>query len=455
MDFLDDKYLLSSEVALAIYHTVRRLPILDAHNHADVQEIADNENYPNVWQLFAATDHYVWSLLRKRGVPEKFITGDATPKEKWMKMAEVFPQFAGNPVYEWIHLDLKRHLETDDVLGPATGEKIWEEANQVLAKPNKRPLILLNEMKVESMCSTDDPVDLLKEHDDVNEKAKRKLIRPSWRPDKAMNIYLPSWKDYINKLEERFNMKIDSIKDVVAALKASHDYFAEHGCVASDHGIVVPYAANADEKDADAVFKKAKSGKELTCAECETYMSYIFGEVAEMDAEKNWVFQMHIGAVRDVRDCLFENLGPDCGGDVSDHNLDILTPLKIFLNRFEDRLKVALYCLDAGHQATLATMARAFGAKVNLGSAWWLNDHPIGMRRQLEFIGSIDLLSNFVGMVSDSRKLLSYGSRHEMFRRVLSDVIGSMVQMGQIPYAVAEKLAQRMCYDGPKEFFGL
>jgi glucuronate isomerase len=444
-----------SETALAIFNVINKLPIIDPHNHANVEEIANNQKYPDPWQLFAATDHYVWEMLRKRDVPEEFITGKASPEEKWMKMVAVFPEIAGNPVYEWIHLDLKRYLGIDTLLGPKTGKDIWEEGKAVLAVKSKRPQQLLETIGVEVMCSTDDPVDSLEYHEKVNKAMKKTLIRPTWRPDKAMNIHLPTWKDYIKTLGKRFNMEMKSVKDLVEALKQSHDYFAERGCIASDHGVEVPFGADVSEKDADEVFKKAMSGKELTKAEQEVFMSYIFGEVAEMDSQKDWVFQIHMGAVRDIRDKIFNTLGPDAGGDVSNHFLDYLTPLKKFLNRFDDRLKVILYCLDDNHQATLATVARAFGSKVRLGSAWWLNDHPIGMRRQLEYICAVDLFSNFAGMVSDSRKLLSYGSRFEMFRRVLSDVLGEMVDMGQMPYGIAEDLAERMAYSGPKEFFGV
>jgi glucuronate isomerase len=296
---------------------------------------------------------------------------------------------------------------------------------------------------------------LLQEHDEVNESVKRKLVRPTWRPDKAMNIFKPDWREYMTKVEERFNTKLTSVAELIAVMKLSHDYFAEHGCIASDHGVEVPLGGDATEADADAAFKKAMDGKALDAAEIEAFMSYFFGEVAEMNAEKNWVFQIHMGAVRDIRDKLFTTIGPDSGGDVASPNLEYLDALKRFLNRFDDRLKVVLYCLDPGHQHLLATVARAFGAKVNLGSAWWLNDNPIGMRRQLEYIGSVDLLYNFAGMVSDSRKLLSYGSRFEMFRRILADVLGDMVILGQMPYHIAQQLAVRMCYEGPKEFFGL
>ncbi|NOY75870.1 MAG: glucuronate isomerase [Kiritimatiellaeota bacterium] len=455
MSFLGESYLLSSKTGIRLFDSVRELPVVDAHNHANVAEIAANENYSDPWRLFAATDHYVWEVLRKRSVPEKFITGDATPEEKWMRMAEVFPQLAGNPVYEWMHLDLRRYLGIDALIGPDTGEEIWEEASRALAEDSSRPLAFLKKIGVEVMCSTDDPKDLLEEHDVVNSAAGKTLVRPTWRPDKAMNINAASWRDYLSELGARFNSSLDSLTELLDVLRFSHDYFDQRGCRASDHGLLKPYSGTASFEDADRVFKMVFDGAFPTAADAEVFKSFILGEMAEMDAEKGWVFQLHMGAVRDVRGILFESLGPDVGGDVSDHNIDILTPLVPFLNRFDDRLKVVLYCLEPGHQATLATIARAFGAKVNLGSAWWLCDNPIGMRRQLEYIGGVDLFANFAGMVSDSRKLFSYGSRFEMFRRVLSDVVGAMVERGQVPFEVAETLVERMCYSGPKEFFRL
>lgn len=455
MGFLGEDYLISNAAGMKLYEAVASLPVVDPHNHANVAEIAANKNYSDPWQLFAATDHYVWEVLRKRSVPEEYITGKAAPKEKWLKMASVFPEIAGNPVYEWIHLDLKRYLGIDELLGPETGELIWDRAAAKLAEESSRPQQLLAKIGVEVMCSTDDPVDLLEDHARTNEAAGRTLLRPTWRPDKAMNIHLSTWKDYIISLGKRFDREINCIADLITVLRISHDYFAARGCRASDHGVLKPYSGMAGETQADLIFRKTMSGEVPSSGACDTFMSYILCKVAEMDSEKGWVFQLHIGAVRDVRDRLFEKLGHDVGGDVSDHYIDILSPLKAFLNHFDDRLKVVLYCLDPGHQATLATVSRAFGGKVNLGSAWWLCDNPVGMRRQLEYICSVDLFANFAGMVSDSRKLLSYGSRFEMFRRVLCDVLGNMVERGQVPDSAALTLAERMCYSGPKAFFGI
>jgi glucuronate isomerase len=270
-----------------------------------------------------------------------------------------------------------------------------------------------------------------------------------------MNVFRPDWPEYVGRLGERVGTKLKSAADLVAALQTCHDYFADHGCVASDHGLEIPYGFDVDAEDADSVFRKAMARKNLDMDECIAFMSWVLHQVGEMDADKGWVFQLHIGAVRDVRNSLFNAIGPDAGGDLSDHTTEIVTPIREFLNRFDGRLKVVLYALDPGHQSTLAGLTRAFGKDVNLGPAWWLNDSPIGMRRQLEYIGSVDLLANYSGMVSDSRKLLSYGSRNEMFRRVLCDVLGGLVNQGQMPLRIAERLAPRLAYDRPKELFGL
>lgn len=455
MAFLDENYLLGNKTAKKIFKKIRDIPIVDPHNHANIKEIAENRNYSDPWQLFVGTDHYVWSILRKCGVPERYITGDAEPFEKWMKMAEVFPLVAGNPVYEWLHLDLKRHFGIEEILGPETGKKIWEKLSRKISLPQNSPQEILKRSKVEVMCSTDDPLDVLVLHRDVNRKFGKTLVRPTWRPDRITKITSPQWREYLTKLEKRFGIKCSSIDDLTDILKKSHDYFAEYGCVASDHGVEVPFPSKTDKNDVEKVFKKALEGEEISSYEAYIFADYLFGFMGELDSEKGWVFQLHIGAVRDTRKFLFENLGPDSGGDVSNHFLDIHPPLVSFLNRFDTRLKVVLYCLDASHQQTLATIARAFGTNVRLGAPWWFLDNPFWMKNQLQAISSIELLSCLAGMVSDSRKILSYSSRFEMFRRVLSDVLGEMVEKGQIPEDIAETIAYRVSYTNPKEFFNL
>ncbi len=456
MAFLDCNYLITRETGKKLFAAIKDLPVVDPHNHANVKEIADNQCYTDAWQLFAATDHYVWEMLRKRGVSETLITGPASPREKFLAMAKVFPEFVGNPVYEWIHLDLSRYFGVTELLSEATGETIWNAVNAKLATDAFRPQSLLaGALKVESISSTDDPVDLLEEHDRANTALGRRMIRPTWRPDKAMKIFAPGWREYIARVGQRFGFEIATLGDLMKAMRQSHDYFAAHGCLATDHGLEYPVGADCSFEEGDRIFRKALKGEALSRCEVDGYMGCFLAEAAALNAEKGWVTQLHLGAVRDVRKTLFDNLGPDVGGDISSHYLDYAPALCSFLNRFDDKLKVVLYCLDPGHQATLATIARAFGEKVRLGSAWWLCDTPVGMRRQLEYIGSVDLLMNFAGMVSDSRKLLSYGSRFEMFRRVLADVVGEMVDRGQMPEAAAVELVKKMAYDEPKRFWGL
>ncbi len=452
--FLDRKYLLSNPTAVRIYDTICDLPIIDPHNHADVAAIARNENFANAWQLFAATDHYVWEVLRKAGVPEHLITGDASDHDKFIAMANVFEEIAGNPVYEWVHLDLN-FLGIHDRLCPENAEHTWNSVNAALALDENKPLALLKRSNIEVMCSTDDPVDLLEHHAVVNEKFGRTLVRPTWRPDKALKICDRDFTSYVSKLANRFQMEIKSIDDLIEALRKSHDYFQEHGCLASDHGLTVMLSGVGCMEKANEAFLDVLNGKRIAGEAAENYMNCLFGELCEMNTKTDWVTQLHFGAVRDVRQYLYRTIGPDSGGDVSDIFQNHQPNLIQFLNRFDSRLKIVLYCLDPNHQPTLATLSRAFGAKVRLGSAWWLCDTPVGMRRQLEYIGSVDLFSAFAGMVSDSRKLLSYSSRFAMFRRVLSSVLGNMVENGQIPDFIAINLAKKMCYDGPKAFFGI
>ena len=452
--FLGEDYLLTNAVSKKIFAAIKDLPILDAHNHANVKEIAENKAYRDIWMVEAASDHYVWELMRKRGVPEKFITGDATNAEKWIALAGVFEDLAGNPTYEWIHLDLHRRFGIAKLINKESAKAIWDETLAVLARPAMRPQELLNAMKIEVMCSTDDPVDRLEFHESLAKIKGIPRILPTWRPDKSMNIFKKDFPEYIKKLEARVGKRTEDVKSLVAALRDTHEYFEKHGCRASDHGIQVPFGYLVFGTRANEIFKKRMAGKDLTPEDVRDYISYMMHQFAEMNSQSGWIMQVHLGAVRDYRTWLLDKLGPDTGGDISDHTTSIVEPLKDLLNAFDNKLKIVLYSIDPNQAPTLATITRAFGKDVNLGAAWWFNDSPVGMKRQLEYIGSVDLLANFAGMVTDSRKLVSYGSRTEMFRRVLSDVLGTMVEKGQVPEQIATKLAKNICYDNPKAMFG-
>ncbi len=451
MGFLGENYLLTNSYARILFDTIKDMPIVDPHNHADIKEIVDNTPWTDIWEVEGATDHYVWELMRKRGIPEEKITGNATNKEKWMALCEIFPEFVGNPVYEWVHLDLKHIFGIDDVISSYTAEKIWQETSRILKEDRMRPQSLLKLMNVEILSTTDDPTDDLAYHERARE-LEGVHITPTWRPDKAMNIESKGWREYVKRLGDANGRDTSTFDGFLEALSVSHQRFAEHGCVASDHGILRPVSFPVDKKDISKIFDKAVRGEKLSSQEVLSFKSYMLLTFGKMNKERGWVMQLHIGALRNYRDSLYRSLGLDSGGDISTNALDIAGNLRYFLNQFDGELKIVLYVLDPTHLPTIATIARAF-PNVSLGAAWWYNDTPFGMKIHLEYIATVDLLYNFAGMVTDSRKLLSYGSRTEMFRRVLSSVVGEWIERGQIPLKEGMRLVEEVSYYRPRKLF--
>lgn len=451
MAFLDENYLLTNPTAREIYPLVKDLPIVDAHNHSDVKEIVENRGWNDIWEVEAATDHYVWELMRRRNVPEEKITGKASNYEKWLALAEVFPKFVGNPTYEWIHLDLRRRFGIHEIISKDTAQIIWNKAKESLQSDDMKPQKLLQNMGVEIMCTTNDPAEDLYYHKLAREKVSGTKILPTWRPDRFCKVHSLNFKTFVAQLEERTNVSIAKLSDFVEALKKTHDRFDELGCVCSDHALLEPIVQRIDEKTASEIFEKALKSS-VSYEEHLKFQSFMMYKFAEMNAEKNWAMQLHIGAMRDYRVQLFERLGPDSGGDIIAGFVDVARGMKDFFNDFDGKLKIVLYCMDMNYLPVMATIARSF-ENVFLGAPWWFNDSPLGMRTHLEYIASVDLLSNFVGMVTDSRKLMSYGSRTEMFRRVLCDVVGTIMERGQIPLREAIELCLELSYSRPKEFF--
>lgn len=455
MAFLDEKYLLTTTAAVEIYDAIKALPVIDPHNHCDVKALAEDGCFEDIWDAEAATDHYVWELMRKSGVDERLITGKETSnREKWTALAGVFEWFAGNPTYEWIHLDLKRRLGIDLEINAENADAIWDAAKAKLNSPAFSQQSLILAMDIETLCSTDDPADSLEYHEKLKNSRVAGRVRPTFRPDAAMNIDKPTWNAYVERLGARWNRSISSLDDFMQSLQDAHDAMEKLGTRASDHGVIVPAGGQLDRSIAAKIFDKARAGVPLELAEIGAFKAWFLSEVAEMDAKSGWVFQLHYGCLRDVRATLANSLGADCGGDLGDHEIQLVKPLLPFLNRFDDRLKVVIYNMVPSHNATVAQLTRAFGNKVSMGSAWWLNDSYYGMKSQLELGSSIDIFANMAGMVSDSRKILSYGSRFELFRRTLAEVLGGMVDRGQMPAKVGVKLAKRLAYDRPKELFG-
>jgi glucuronate isomerase len=450
MGFMDDKYLLGNDFSIELFSHIKNLPIIDLHSHADIEEIVLNKRWNNIWEVEAATDHYVWELMRKRGVDEEKITGKAKNREKWNALAEVFPEFAGNPTYEWIHLDLKRRFKIDMHISGSTADKIWEKTKKKLKEEEMRPQNILKEMNVEILCTTDEITSDLKYHERANKEIVAPKILPTWRPDKAMKIENNFWKDFVRKLGKKTEEDTSQLSSFLKALKKTHDYFDKHNCISSDHGIQEPYSHQVEEKEANNIHKKAYQGKKLSVNEIVNYKAFLMIKFGKWNLEKGWLTQLHMGAIRDYRNKLYKMLGSDSGGDISIQNIDFAHSLKNFLNEFDGNLEIVLYCLDPSHYPTIATLARAF-PNVSIGAPWWFNDSPFGIELQLKYISTVDLLSNYAGMVSDSRKLISYGSRVEVFRRILCNVIGEMVEKGQIPEDIAKSLVINISYYRSKE----
>ncbi|WP_226042594.1 glucuronate isomerase [Natrinema sp. DC36] len=452
MSFLDEEYLLESEPAKRLYDEIRDLPILDPHSHVDVEAVAANEGWNDIWEVEGATDHYVWELMRKRGVDEENITGSASNREKWLALAEVFPEFAGNPTYEWVHLDLKRRFGIERAISAETAEDIWAETKVRLEDPSMRPRTLLREMNVEVVSSTDDPTSTLEHHRRLAVEMDDVTVRPTWRPDAAMKIEAAGWPEYVADLGAATGTSVDDFAGFLRALEVSHEYFNEHGCGASDHGLREVISRPVSERRAADVYRRVYAGETISAEAVTDFKAFVLERIGELNSETGWITQLHMGAVRDYRRSLYEKLGLDSGGDVSTQSIELTENLRYFLNRFDGDLETVLYTVDPTHYPTLATLARAY-PDVSVGAAWWFNDSPAGMEAQLERVSNVDLLANYGGMVSDSRKLISFGSRFEMFRRSLANTVGRMVERGQMPDDAASDLVERVAYDRPQELW--
>ncbi|ELZ24177.1 glucuronate isomerase [Halosimplex carlsbadense 2-9-1] len=454
MSFLDDEtYLLETDAARDLYETIEGRPILDPHNHADIVEIVENDGWSDIWEVQGATDHYVWSMMRKRGVDEELITGDASNREKWEAFAEVVPEMAANPVYEWLHLDLKRRFGIEQPVSAETADEIWTETKSQLEDDDMRPQELLREMNVEVLATTDNPTSQLEYHERAVEEVEGVDIRPTWRADPAVNVQKAGFLDFADDLADATDYDTDDFAGYLDALAATHEYFEHHGCAASDLGVLEPVSRPVSEERAAEIYAKRRAGESLSEREIGDLQAYLLEFIGELNSDAGWVSQLHIGALRDYREQLYDELGAASGGDVSMGDLNIAEGLDYYLDRFDGEGEIILYCVDPSHYPTLTTLARAY-SNVSVGPAWWFNDSPFGMDHQLDYVGSVDLLANHAGMVSDSRKLLSFDSRFEMFRRTLANVVGKKVERGQIPLDVAEDLVDHVAYERPKELYG-
>ena len=456
--FMDKNFLLSTETAEHLYHDfAAELPIIDYHCHLNPQEIFEDRQFENITQVWLGGDHYKWRLMRSAGVDERFITGDASDREKFQKWAETLGLAVGNPLYHWSHLELRSYFGYQGALNGDTAEEVWQLCNEKLKGLSARKLIVNSNVK--ALCTTDDPADKLEWHKKIaGDESFGVKVLPSFRPDKALSIEKQDYVNYLSRLGE-----IKSFEQLAAVLKERLAFFVSLGCRVSDHGLEsVPFApAAADE--VEAIFQKRLNGELPTEHEQKQFKTALLLELGREYHRLGVVMQLHFGVIRDVSRRVFRALGPDAGVD-SIGDQPSIKELAAFLGALDDTgelPKTILYSLNPNDNAALVTVMGAFQTgeavgKVQHGSAWWFNDHKTGMIEQLTTLAADGYLAGFVGMLTDSRSFLSY-ARHEYFRRILCELIGSWVENGEYPNdeKALRTIVEGVCVKNAERYFEL
>ncbi len=462
--FLDNHFLLQNRTGQTLYNEYAApLPIIDYHCHLSPQQIADDVQFENLTAAWLYGDHYKWRAMRTNGVNEQFITGSASDWEKFEQWAATVPYTLRNPLYHWTHLELQRYFGIDDILNASSAKRIYNKCTEKLHTKEYSIRNLLRRMKVQVVCTTDDPIDTLEHHQKIKEDGFEIRVLPAFRPDKAMEVSdAKAFNSYIEKLERVSNVSIFVFADFLAALKSRHDYFAGLGCCISDHGLEEIYADDFTENDVQLIFNQLRSGNNISLQQQRQFKSAMLLYFAEWDCEKSWVQQFHLGALRNNNSRAMKTLGADTGWD-SIGDFSQAKSLSIFLDKLNGKNKLAktvLYNLNPADNAVMATMIGNFNdgsvrGKMQWGSAWWFLDQKDGMTKQLNTLSNMGLLSCFIGMLTDSRSFLSY-PRHEYFRRILCNLFGEDIERGELPNDIewTGKIVQDICYHNAVNYFG-
>lgn len=467
MAFINKDFLLQGRTARRLYHEYAQPePIFDYHCHLPPRDIADNRQFKNLFELWLEGDHYKWRAMRGNGVPERVITGDAEPFEKFRAWAATVPQTLRNPLYHWTHLELKRYFGIDELLNADSAARIWKKANAQLAKPEFTTQGILKRFKVRALCTTDDPTDDLAPHRRLAGSATATQLRvfPAFRPDKALAIDQAAvFKPWLQRLGEAANVEVRNLNDFLEALRRRHDYFHAQGCRLSDHGLNHCFADFCGEREAAALFAKARRGQAVPPAEQGRFAAFMMLFFGHLDAQKGWVKQLHLGALRNTNTRLLAKLGPDTGFDsIGDFSQG--RALAAYLDKLDQENslpKTIIYNVNPSDNYLFGTMIGNFQdgsipGKIQWGSGWWFLDQKQGMEWQLNALSNLGLLSRFVGMITDSRSFMSY-PRHEYFRRVLCNLLGNDVDNGELPDddALLGSMVRNICYENARSFIAL
>ena len=463
--FMDENFLLTNKTAEKLYHGYAKdMPIFDYHCHLNPREIRDNKRYRNITEIWLGGDHYKWRAMRSNGIDEKYITGDAPDKDKFMKWAETMPKCIGNPLYHWTHLELKRFFGINELLSPQTAETIWEKCNEMLAKDEFTARGLIKRSNVKVICTTDDPADSLEDHIALaKDNTFDVKVLPAFRPDKSFNIDKAGFVEWIEKLSKVVGQDIQTFSNLKNALKQRLDFFHEVGCRVSDHALDPIVFEEGTEEEITVILQKALKGEQLTESEIKKYKTQVMVYLGKQYAHLNWTMQIHIGTIRNNSKRMMRLLGPDTGFDAT-ADYTFAEALSKFLDKLDDTdelPKTILYCLNPRDNDVLGTIIGCFQSggipgKIQVGSGWWFNDQKDGMTKQIVSLSNLGLLSLFVGMLTDSRSFLSY-TRHEYFRRILCSIIGEWVESGEAPndFELLGSMVQNICFDNAKEYFGI
>lgn len=466
VSFMSEDFLLSNETAKKLFHEYgSKMPIIDFHNHLSAKEIYENKCYNNIAEVWLGGDHYKWRAMRTFGISEELITGKGDPYEKFLAWADTIQNAFGNPLYHWTHLELQRYFGIKTLLNRSTAKEIWDECNAKLQTEEFSIRNLLKMQRVEALCTTDDPVDTLEYHKMLKKEGFEVQVLPTFRPDKAIAIEKPDFSQYIKTLGDVVGKKLENVTDILDALKERLEYFIEAGCRVTDHSIENKFFVETSVEEVDNILKKSLTGGQLTEEECAKYHGYVLTQLGKEYAKHKLVMQIHIGALRNNSTRLFEKVGADAGVDcATDMNYAAqLSKLLDSMDKTNELPKVILYNLNEKDFQMLAAMIGNFQGneegirgKLQLGSAWWFLDNKMGMERQLKTLASAGLISTFVGMLTDSRSFLSF-PRHEYFRRILCNLVGTHVENGEYPNdeKYLGSMIQNICYYNAKDYFRL
>jgi glucuronate isomerase len=459
--FMDEDFLLETETAKKLYHQFAKdMPIYDYHCHLSAKEIAENKSFSNMTEIWLNDDHYKWRALRFNGIEEKWITGDGADKEKFIKWAETVPYTLGNPLYHWTHLELQRYFGITENLSPKTAEKIWTRCNELLNNEDFTAQELIKKSNVKALCTTDDPLDDLKYHKQLLQKQDFNVkVLPTFRPDGALSIEKESFTKWIDELQDITNVEMDSFSALIKGLSKRIIYFHEAGCRLSDHSFESNFYIEADKEEVNQIFKKAIGKEILSKTEVIKYKTALMIELGKLYHKWDWAMQLHIGALRNNNTKMLklagQNTGFDSMGDFS--YAEDLSNLLNSLVTDNSLPKTILYNLNPRDNYMIASMVGNFQeevpGKVQFGTAWWFGDQRDGIVDQIKVLSNCGLLARFIGMLTDSRSFLSY-TRHEYFRRILCNVIGSWVENGEYPqdFITLEKIVKDICYFNVEEY---